>query len=120
MGLDLIVEGCAKAGHEAEWRKLLEQAFDGLDLTDANTARFQAISTPPFARLGRPRAAAEAAAAAGRRPEQPSRRGLLARLGLGGKPREREAFEDQLDIVRSAGRWFVFWGARGHAIRAWS
>jgi hypothetical protein len=26
---------------------------------------------------------------------------------------------DQLDIVRAAGPWFVFWGERGHPIRAW-
>jgi hypothetical protein len=26
---------------------------------------------------------------------------------------------DQLEIVRAAGRWYVFWGERGHAIRAW-
>jgi hypothetical protein len=61
-------------------------------------------------------AAADAAEAAGRVPER--RRGLLARLGLA-KEREPVALADQLDIVRAAGRWFIFWGERGHAIRAW-
>ncbi len=32
---------------------------------------------------------------------------------------ERRAPADQLKIVRAAGRWFVFWGERGHAIRAY-
>jgi hypothetical protein len=29
------------------------------------------------------------------------------------------ALAEQLDIVRAAGRWFIFWGERGHPIRAW-
>jgi hypothetical protein len=29
MGLDLIVEGCAKPGHEQEWRQLLKRSFSG-------------------------------------------------------------------------------------------
>jgi hypothetical protein len=61
-------------------------------------------------------AAAEAAEAAGRVPMR--RRTLLSRLGLT-KEREPVAIEEQLDIVRAAGRWFVFWGERGHPIRAW-
>ena len=27
--------------------------------------------------------------------------------------------DEQLDIVQAAGKWFIFWGERGHAIRAW-
>jgi hypothetical protein len=27
MGLDLVVEGCAKPGYEKEWRRLLERSF---------------------------------------------------------------------------------------------
>jgi hypothetical protein len=61
-------------------------------------------------------AAAEAAEAAGRAPMR--RRTLLSRLGLA-KESEPVAMADQLDIVRAAGRWFIFWGERGHPIRAW-
>jgi hypothetical protein len=61
-------------------------------------------------------AAAEAADAAGRAPTR--RRTLLSRLGLT-KESEPVAIADQLAIVRAAGRWFIFWGERGHAIRAW-
>ncbi|MDP3748167.1 MAG: hypothetical protein Q8Q88_14085 [Phenylobacterium sp.] len=71
-------------------------------------------------------AAAGAAAARGPAPPQPPhplpRRGLLQRLGLISK-RPKKApvpFEDQLDIVQAAGRWYAFWGERGHFIRAWS
>jgi hypothetical protein len=32
---------------------------------------------------------------------------------------ETVAIAEQLDIVRAAGRWFIFWGQRGHPIRAW-
>lgn len=52
-------------------------------------------------------------------PAPPPKKGLLTRLGLGRPPRPAEPFEKQLEIVREAGRWFVFWGERGHAIRAW-
>jgi hypothetical protein len=45
-------------------------------------------------------------------------RNFLSRLGLT-KPAEPLPLLDQLDIVRAAGRWFVFWGERGHAIRAY-
>lgn len=61
-------------------------------------------------------AAAEAAEAPGRTPTR--RRTLLSRLGLA-KESEPIAIADQLEIVRAAGRWFIFWGERGHAIRAW-
>ena len=45
-------------------------------------------------------------------------RSLLSRLGLV-KSVERLPLPEQLDIVRAAGRWFIFWGTRGHAIRAY-
>jgi len=61
-------------------------------------------------------AAAAAAETAGRVPKQ--RRTLLSRLGLAKDPKP-VAMEEQIDIVRDAGRWFVFWGERGHPIRAW-
>jgi len=218
MGLDLVVEGCARPGHEAEWRRLLERSFGDDEATDADVARFAEISIPAYERLGAPRvgydsaadawiietrkartpeevaavledfhgyyalplvkcdgvpdyshgglydgvdessfrgaflgacdqvlekdlmekawdhkfpeaavgygqallAAADAMAATGPAPvARPPKRGLLARLGLAKKEREPIPFEDQLAIVRAAGRWFVFWGERGHAIRAW-
>nr|WP_294846629.1 hypothetical protein [uncultured Sphingomonas sp.] len=59
-------------------------------------------------------AAAEQAAA-----HPPShRRGLF---GFGGRSKSPSStpFEDQLDIAQSAGKWFLFWGERGNAIRAW-
>ena len=61
-------------------------------------------------------AAAAAAEAAG----QPLKRraSLLSRLRRT-KEREPVAIAEQLEIVRAAGRWFVFWGEHGHAIRAW-
>jgi hypothetical protein len=70
-------------------------------------------------------AAADAAEAGGPPPPtppkaEPEKRGLLARL-LGKKSKARpepEAWDEQLRIVRAAGRWYVFWGERGHAIRA--
>ena len=61
-------------------------------------------------------AAADTAPAAGTTPKR--RRTLLSRLGLA-KERQPVPIADQLDIVRAAGRWFIFWGERGHPIRAW-
>jgi hypothetical protein len=61
-------------------------------------------------------AEADAAQVAGKAPKR--RRTLLSRLGLA-KEREPVAIEEQLAIVRAAGRWFIFWGERGHPIRAW-
>jgi hypothetical protein len=219
MGLDLVVEGCARPGHEAEWRRTLERTFEDEDLTDAEIARFHEISIPAYERLGAPRvgydaaadawiieakkvdtpeevaallkdfhgyyaialvkcdgvpaythaglyegvdetsfrgkfleacgdvltedqitaawdhklpeaaiaygrallAAADKAEAAGPPPPKPPpKRGLLARLGLGArKPVEPMPFAEQLEVVQAAGRWFVFWGERGHPIRAW-
>jgi hypothetical protein len=61
-------------------------------------------------------AAFEAAEVADKAPKR--RRTLLSRIGLAKEP-EPIAIAEQLDIVRSAGRWFIFWGERGHPIRAW-
>ena len=213
MGLDLTVEGCAKLGHEEEWRRLIEGSFDGDEPTEADVARFRQISTPPYQRLDAPRvgfdpaadawilemqgtatpeerqatlekfhgyyalrlvkcdgipeythaglyegvdetsfrgaflsactdvlsramiddawnhkmpdAAVEygrallASAEAAIRPSTPTKGGFLARLGLGKSKASTEPFEEQLHIVRAAGRWFIFWGERGHPIRAW-
>jgi hypothetical protein len=214
MGLDLVVEGCAKPGHEDEWRRLLKRSFADEQLSDAEIARFREICIPGYERIGAPRvgydsaanewilkarkaktpeeaaavlkefqgyhvarlvecdgvpkysngglyegadetsfrgsflndcqdvlnknllreawnhkfpeaavaygkallAAAEAAEAAPGMPMR--RRTLLSRMGLTKEP-EPVAIAEQLDIVRAAGRWFMFWGARGHAIRAW-
>jgi hypothetical protein len=61
-------------------------------------------------------AAARAAEAPVRAPKR--RRTLLSRLGLAKEP-EPVAIAEQLDIVRAAGRWSIFWGERGHPVRAW-
>lgn len=214
MGLDLVVEGCPKPGHEDEWRQLLKRSFADEELSDADVARFGEISTPGYERLGAPRvgrdssanewilkarqaktpedvasvlkqfdghyvlrliesdgvpnyshaglyegadetsfrgafladcqdvlskdllndawnhkfpdeavaygkallAAADSAETAGNPTK--GRRTLLARLGLA-KERKPVAVAEQLEIVRAAGRWFIFWGERGHPIRAW-
>jgi len=214
MGLDLIVEGCPKPGHEDEWRHLLKRSFADEELAKTEAARFQEICVPGHERIGAPwvgydnaanqwilearnaktpedvaavlkefegyyvvrlvecdgvpkyshgglyegadetsfrgaflngcqdvlnkdllneawnhkfpveavaygkalLTAAEAAETAGRAPMR--RRTLLSRLGLA-KESEPVAMADQLEIVRAAGRWFIFWGERGHPIRAW-
>jgi hypothetical protein len=213
MGLDLVVEGCAKPGHEQEWHKLLKRAFADEELSEANVKRFQDISIAGYERIGAPRVgydesanewilkarnaktpeeaaavlkefegyyvvrliqcdgvpryssgglyeradetsfrgaflegckdvlgknllrkawdhkfpegavaygeallAAADAAEARRGPKR--QRSFFARLGLV-KEAEPVAIEEQLDIVRAAGRWFIFWGKRGHPIRAW-
>ena len=208
------MEGCAKPGHEHEWRRLLERSFADKELSEAEVARFGEICIPGYERIGAPRvgydnaanqwilkaqnaktpeevaavlkklegyyvvrlvecdgvpkyshgglyegaddmsfrgaflngcqdilnkdllneawnhkfpveaveygktllAAAQAAEAAGRAPTR--RRTLLSRLGLANES-EPIAMADQLEIVRAAGRWFIFWGERGHPIRAW-
>ena len=214
MGLDLVVEGCAKPGDEPEWRRLLERSFAGQEPSEADVARFQEISIPGYQRIDAPRVgfdsaadawmieaqkaktpedvtailkefhgyhvvrlvkcdgvpnyshgglydgvdetsfrgtflkecrdvlgkdlleqawnnklpeaaisygqallvAADAAETAGLAPKP--RRTILSRLGLA-KTVEPVAIAEQLDVVRAAGRWFIFWGERGHPIRAW-
>ena len=213
MGLDLIVEGCAKPGHEQEWRQLLKRSFADEELSPSEKSRFQEISIPGYQRIGAPRVgyniiadqwilearkpttpedaaavlkefegyyvvrlaqcdgvpeystagayegaddtsfrgaflsdcenvlskellkdawnhkfpeqaieygkALLAAADAAERGDKPKRqRTLLSLLGLR-KQRIPVPLREQLDIVRAAGRWYVFWGKRGHAIRAW-
>jgi hypothetical protein len=72
-------------------------------------------------RYGRGLLAAEAQAteAGTRRTHSEARPGLLERLGWAKKKPPSLPLEEQLDIVRAAGKWFIFWGERGHAIRAW-
>lgn len=212
MGLDLVVEGCAKPGHEMEWRRLLERSFAENQLSEAEIARFNDISVPGYERIGVPRVGTDAAAdawiiearkaqtseevaatlkefsgyyvlklvkcdgvplysngglyngvdessfrgeflknctnvvdkrlldAAWRHklPEEAiaygrallaaadaaeiSPRGqqqsFLSRIGLL-RSAEPVPLPEQLDIVRAAGRWFVFWGELGHPIRAY-
>lgn len=213
MGLDLVVEGCAKPGHEQEWRRLLERSFADEQLSEAEIERFGQICIPAHERIGAPRVGNDeaanqwilkardartpedvvavlkefegyhvlrlvecdgvpryshaglyegadgtslrgaflkdcrdvlskdllneawnhkfpeqavaygkallAAAEAVKDGQAPKRqRPLLARLGLAKEP-EPAPMAEQLEIVRTAGRWFIFWGERGHAIRAW-
>jgi hypothetical protein len=214
MGLDLVVEGCAKPGHEDEWRRLLERSFASEDVSKAEIARFMEICIPGYERIGAPRVGYDSAAnqwilqaRKAKTPEDTAavlkefegyyvvrlvechgvpkyssggsyegtdetsfrgaflndcqnvlrndllneawnhkfpeeavaygkellaaagaaentggarkqRRTLLSRLGLA-KEHQPVTIAEQLDIVRAAGRWFIFWGERGHAIRAW-
>lgn len=214
VGLDLVVEGCAKAGHEAEWRRILERSFAGEEPSREEMEHFREISIPGYQRIGAPQvgfdsaadnwiieaqgaktpedapavlrefqgyyvlrlvgcdgvptysnggsydgvdetsfrgaflkdcsgvlsrdliddawnskmpegaisygrallAAANAAEVAARAPKP--RRTILSRLGLA-KAAEPLEMAEQLEIVRAAARWYIFWGERGHAIRAW-
>jgi hypothetical protein len=212
MGLDLVVEGAAKPGHEKEWRRIMERAFADQDLSETEIAHFQEISVPGYAHIGAPRvgfdAAADAwivevqkaqtheeivatlkefhgyhavslvkcdgvplyshgglydgvddtsfrgaflkgcvnvldkqlmnaawnhrfpdsavaygrellaAADAAETSPRETHRSFLSRIGFG-KATEPIPLSEQLDIVRAAGRWFVFWGERGHPIRAY-
>lgn len=64
--------------------------------------------------------AADAAEAAGvGRVSREPRRGLFSLFRKSSGPASTVPREEQLAIVRAAGRWFIFWGERGHAIRAW-
>jgi hypothetical protein len=212
MGLDLVVEGCARPGHEKEWRRLLERAFSDSRMSETEIAHFNEISVPGYQRIGAPRvgfdAAADAwivetrkaqtseeiaatlkefhgyyvvslvecdgvstysngglydgvdetsfrgavlkmctnvidkpllkaawehkfpeaainygrellaAADAGETSPRVVRPNFLSRLGLV-KSAELLPLAEQLDIVRAAGRWFIFWGELGHPIRAY-
>ncbi len=218
MGLDLVVEGCAKPGHEEEWRRILERSFAEKDVSEEETERFSEISIPGYQRIGAPRVgydkvadawiiesqkaktddeiqavlkefhgyyvlslikcdgipeyshgglyegaeetsfrgaflkdcndvlpkslineawdhkfpedavrygralldAADTATTNGVTSEQnAAKRGWLSRLWNGKAATSALSFNEQQQIVQSAGRWFVFWGERGHAIRAW-
>ena len=59
-------------------------------------------------------AAADAAEAAGPQP----RTSFLSRIGLT-RAIAPIPIAEQLNIVRAAGRWFIFWGERGHPIHAY-
>jgi len=200
MGLDLLVESCAKPGHEGEWRRLLERTFDDEELSETEIERFQEISIPGYERIDAPRVGHDKAAdewmikdsgaeTAEERasvledhegfyvvalvkcdgvpkysnggaydgvdetsfrgaflsdckdviaedvlnqawehkfPEQAVEYGkaLLAAADAAEerpvKPKNKDTpLADQLDIVRACGRWHIFWGERGHPIRAW-
>ena len=54
MGVDLVVEGCAKLGYEKEWRRLLERFFADEGLSEAESKHFQQISVPGHQRIGAP------------------------------------------------------------------
>jgi hypothetical protein len=54
MGLDLIVEGCAKPGHEDEWRQLLKRSFADEQLSKAEVVRFREICIRGYERIGAP------------------------------------------------------------------
>ena len=62
MGLDLIVEGCAKYGYEEEWRRLVKRSFADGELSKAEAERFQEICIPGYERIGAPRVGHDSAA----------------------------------------------------------
>jgi hypothetical protein len=46
MGLDPVVKGCAKPGHEKEWRRLLERSFTDEEFSETEVAHFREICIP--------------------------------------------------------------------------
>lgn len=62
VGFDLVVEGCAKPGHEAEQRRMLERSFAGEQLSTDEIVRFREISIPGYQRVGAPPAGFDSAA----------------------------------------------------------
>jgi hypothetical protein len=62
MGLDLVVEGCAKPGHEDEWRQLIQRSFEDEEVSESEVARFREISTPGYERIDAPRVGQDPAA----------------------------------------------------------
>ncbi len=61
-GLDLVVEGCAKPGHEREWRALVGARVCREELSEAEIERFQEVSIPGYERIGAPRVGQDHAA----------------------------------------------------------
>jgi hypothetical protein len=215
MGLNLLVGACAKPGHEAEWRALVERNFADDEVTEAELDRFDEISIPGYEQVGAPRVGFDAAADAwiikvrnATTPEQVAAvleechgdyalglvqcdgiphysnvgagavdetsfcgswlrnctdvletglletawnhmwpaeavaygeallaaadrsegrksplalralQRMLNKIGLD-KASSDTPLVEQLDIVRAAGRWYIFWGERGHYIEAW-
>lgn len=62
MGLDLIVEGAAKPGHEVEWREIVGRVFRGEPVSDADIERYQSISIAAYEQVGAPRVGYDVAA----------------------------------------------------------
>jgi hypothetical protein len=100
-----------------------ETSFRGAFLSDCgNVIEDQLLAAAwqhkfPEAAIAYGHALLAAADAAETSPLKP-RSGFLSRLGFG-KPSETTPLDEQLDIVRAAGRWFIFWGERGHPVRAY-
>lgn len=55
MGLDLVPEGKAKQGREAEWRAIMTALFAGRKIDAATRARFSQIIIHPYEVVGAPR-----------------------------------------------------------------
>lgn len=117
-----LYEGVDETSFRGEFLKLCSDVITDEQIAEAWDHKFPEDAV----RYGQTLlAAADAAEASGPPPArppkpEPEKRGVLARL-FGKKPvaePEPEAWDEQLRIVRAAGRWYVFWGERGHAIRA--
>jgi hypothetical protein len=63
-------------------------------------------------------ASAEKAAAAKRR-KSPVKRSISSKLRSKASGADRLSLDEQIDIVRAAGRWYIFWGKLGHPIWAY-
>jgi hypothetical protein len=62
--------------------------------------------------------AERAGPAAARRAFKTKKRKAKSTTGDGDQE-EDVSFQEKIEILRSAGRWYVFWGKRGHPIQAW-
>jgi len=52
MGLDLVVEGCAKPGYEKEWVRLLERSFADEELSEARLRTSRRFPSPAISASG--------------------------------------------------------------------
>jgi hypothetical protein len=125
----LECDGVPKYSHGGLYDGVDETSFRGAFLTDCNDVLSDQLIEDAWnhkfpeeaASYGRALlSAARAVEANGSASEQGNaKRGLFFRFHRTKRATSPIPHEEQLDIVNSAGRWFVFWGERGHAIRAW-
>ncbi|MGE0213282.1 MAG: hypothetical protein AB7S41_16450 [Parvibaculaceae bacterium] len=115
-------DGLPNYTHAGMYDGVDETCFRGAFLNFCEDILDKGLLDRAWTPVMRPTEAVEYGTALSKAADEAEARGEIGKSWLRSLLKRRSddmSFQEKIDILRSAGRWYVFWGKLGHPINAW-